>query len=63
WRIVLLPEELGNYVLFHELAHLVEMNHSPRFWAKLEGFVPQAKEKDRELSKVGSPIFSLGRMQ
>ena len=62
WRIILLPQELGNYVLFHELAHLKEMNHSSRFWTKLEGFVPRAKEMDRKLSKVGKSVFSLGRI-
>lgn len=62
WRIILLPVELGNYVIFHELAHLAEMNHSGRFWAKLEEFVPNARAVDRELSKVGKPVFALGRV-
>jgi predicted metal-dependent hydrolase len=61
WRIILLPERLGSYILFHELAHLVEMNHSPRFWEKLVGFVPDARKIDRELSREGKPIFALGR--
>jgi len=61
WRIILLPQDLGNYVIFHELAHLAEMNHSSKFWAKLEQFVPHAKEVDRKLTQCGKKIFTLGR--
>lgn len=34
--LVLLPKHLQDYVLQHELTHLIEMNHSPRFWARLD---------------------------
>jgi predicted metal-dependent hydrolase len=34
--LVLLPRHLQDYVLQHELTHLLEMNHSPRFWALLD---------------------------
>ncbi|MBQ8453756.1 MAG: M48 family metallopeptidase [Bacteroidaceae bacterium] len=34
--LVLLPHHLQDYVLQHELTHLIEMNHSPRFWARLD---------------------------
>lgn len=34
--LVLLPRHLQNYVMQHELTHLIEMNHSPRFWALLD---------------------------
>ena len=61
WRIILLPQELGSYVIFHELAHLAQMNHSPKFWQKLEEFVPNARAVDRKLTKDGKVIFSLGR--
>lgn len=61
WRIILLPQELGNYVIFHELAHFAQMNHSAKFWQKLEELVPNAKAVDRKLTKDGKEIFSLGR--
>jgi predicted metal-dependent hydrolase len=36
WRLVLVPERVMDYVAAHEVAHLVEMNHSARFWRLVE---------------------------
>ena len=44
WRLVQCPPELIDYVILHELTHLDEMNHSPRFWRLLETRCPGAKE-------------------
>ena len=33
WRLVLMPDEVRDYVLIHELMHLRRMDHSPQFWA------------------------------
>ncbi len=40
WRLIHLPPALGDYVVAHEVAHLVEMNHSPRFWAIVASIYP-----------------------
>lgn len=36
WRLILAPPRVLDYVAAHEVAHLAEMNHSPRFWAEVE---------------------------
>ena len=44
WRLVHMPPALVDYVVAHEVAHLVHMNHSPRFWAVVESLYPGWKE-------------------
>ena len=60
WRLILAPDFVLDYVVAHEVAHLVEMNHSPRFWAQVRSLVadidaPQAwlKKYGRELQRYG----------
>ena len=40
WRLILAPEEVLHYVVAHEVAHLAEMNHGPRFWKLVEKLAP-----------------------
>jgi predicted metal-dependent hydrolase len=49
WRLVQLPPTLAEYVVAHEVAHLVELNHSPRFWALVEQLMPGHVALRREL--------------
>ncbi len=49
WRLVQLPPALAEYVVAHEVAHMVELNHSPRFWAVVEALMPGHAALRREL--------------
>jgi len=48
-RLLFLPPELARYVLVHELAHTIHLNHSGKFWSFLESIRPGALELDRRL--------------
>lgn len=50
WRLMHFPTEVVDYVIAHELTHLVEMNHGPRFWATLGTLYPD-HERVRGLLK------------
>ncbi len=44
WRLVRMPDWVRDYVLIHELMHLREMNHSPRYWALVEAACPHVHD-------------------
>ena len=52
WRLILLPEELIDYVVVHELCHTVEHNHSPAFWKKVESVLPGAAAMRKRLRQL-----------
>ena len=52
YRIVLLPEELGEYVVAHELCHIKEMNHSAKFWSLVARTIPDYRKRRMELKKL-----------
>ena len=53
WRLAAASPELMDYVVVHELAHLSEMNHSPRFWAIVAAVLPDYREREKRLNEVG----------
>lgn len=53
WKLVLMPPELLDYVVVHELAHRKEMNHSPSFWAVVEKELPDYRKRREELKIRG----------
>ncbi len=52
WQLIALPERLREYVVFHELTHLVEFNHSPKFKKRLASVCPDFRKRERELAQV-----------
>ncbi len=58
-RLLLAPPEVLDAVIIHELAHLVEQNHSSRFWAQVERALPNYKEYDVWLKKHGKELLFL----
>lgn len=54
WVLVLLPEELQDYVIVHELAHRKEMNHSPRFWRVVAEYIPDYESRRKKLRDYGN---------
>ena len=53
WRLVQVPDSVRDYVLLHELAHLVHMNHSARFWKEVERLCPDYKASEAWLREHG----------
>ncbi|MDR2636776.1 MAG: M48 family metallopeptidase [Zoogloeaceae bacterium] len=52
WRLLHLPPPLIDYVVAHELAHLREMNHGPRFWAVVARLYPEWQQARTEIRRL-----------
>ncbi|EPR41929.1 protein of unknown function DUF45 [Desulfovibrio sp. X2] len=58
-RLLFLPPHLARYVLFHELAHLRRLDHSPAFWRRVAELDPAWRDHERELSTAGRLVPAL----
>jgi hypothetical protein len=56
WRLLLAPEDVLDYVVWHEVCHLRVMDHSPRFWALLARHCPDYREPQRWLRRHGQTL-------
>jgi hypothetical protein len=56
WRLLLAPEPVLDYVVWHEVCHLEVMDHSPRFWALLARHCPDYRERARWLKRNGATL-------
>ncbi len=61
WRLAHLAPALTDYVVAHEVAHLVELNHSKRFWRIVESLYPDWREARTRLEREGAGLPLLGR--
>jgi predicted metal-dependent hydrolase len=52
WRLMMADNDVVDYVVVHELAHIKEMNHSPRFWAVVAGVLPDYKQRQAKLKEL-----------
>jgi predicted metal-dependent hydrolase len=60
WRLILAPPFVLDYLAAHEVAHLVEMNHSPRFWKLLERLCPNTERAKVWLDVRGPDLHRYG---
>ena len=59
WRLIMAPNEVLEYVAAHECAHLLEMNHSPKFWAHVERCRPAWKKERAWLRAHGRDLHAV----
>ena len=59
WRLVHFAPELSDYVAAHEVAHLVELNHSERFWALVEWLYPHWREARARIESEAATLPKL----
>ena len=59
WKTILLPAKIAEYVVVHELSHLIEPSHSADFWLCVERAMPDYKERKKWLAEHGMDVEGL----
>ena len=60
WRLIMAPEPVLDYVVAHEVAHLAEMNHGPRFWKLVRAMVADPAAQRAWLKRHRAELLSYG---
>ena len=60
WRLIFAPSSVLEYVCAHEVAHLRELNHGPRFWALVRKHFPEIDPAREWLNKQGAHLHLIG---
>ena len=58
WRLVMAPPTVLDYVAAHEVAHMIQMNHSPAYWSVVEGLYPGWQVKRKWLHTHGQSLHA-----
>lgn len=58
WRLMMAEEDVIEYVVVHELAHIYQMNHSPQFWRIVAFYLPDYKQRQRKLKQLEQVLLS-----
>jgi predicted metal-dependent hydrolase len=56
WRLMLASPEVMDYVIVHELCHLLQANHSARFWREVARVMPDYAHRQRQLREFGRQL-------
>ncbi|MBF0406819.1 MAG: M48 family metallopeptidase [Candidatus Riflebacteria bacterium] len=57
WRIIMAPEEVIDYIVIHELAHITNMDHSKSFWNVVKNYCAEYKNHQMWLRVNGEKLF------
>ncbi|MCL1866057.1 MAG: M48 family metallopeptidase [Oscillospiraceae bacterium] len=58
WRLIMADDDVIDYVVIHELSHILEMNHSERFWSIVECILPDYRERKSRLVELQAKLNS-----
>ncbi|MFH1781264.1 MAG: M48 family metallopeptidase, partial [Patescibacteria group bacterium] len=53
WRVIMAPPLVIDYIIVHEMSHLIHRNHSPKFWKQVELILPDYKVRKKWLRDHG----------
>ncbi len=59
FRVILCPQGVIDYLIYHEFSHSLHMNHSKQFWETVESFYPDYRTQNKWLKKYGNAIFNI----
>ena len=61
WRLIMTPQDVLEYIVIHELAHIEHHNHSRQFWALVEHHCPEYRTSESWLNEHGERLMAVGR--